>query len=75
MLHFLAQQPALLASLLFAVLFGLFHWWKPSFAYRGEELKPFGVGRRGTTMFTAPVVAVGLAALCYAMALRLLRGK
>lgn len=68
----LSQYPAFAACVLFVGLFGVFHWWKPSFAYREDgTLKPFGVkGRRGTTVITSPAIAVGLAALCYAMVLR-----
>lgn len=79
------QYPAVVGCVLFLGLFGLFHWWKPSFAYRPDgSLKQFGLRRHGnddaddnndattttTTMFTLPAIAVGLAVLSYASVLR-----
>jgi quinol-cytochrome oxidoreductase complex cytochrome b subunit len=54
------------AILLFLILFGIFHFVKPAFAYGREgEFRQFGVGYQNKTVVPVWIVAIALAILCY----------
>ena len=51
---------------LFIVLFSLFHWIKPGFAYNNAGgYRPFGLGYRDKTIFPIWIVAILLAIFSY----------
>lgn len=55
-----------IAIVLFLVLFGIFHYFKPGFAYgKDGEFRPFGVGYRNKTVVPVWGVVIVLAILCY----------
>jgi len=59
---------------LFLILFSIFHYVKPSFAYgRDGEFRKFGVGYRNNTVLPAWVISIGLAILSYLSVLWYLR--
>lgn len=59
------HKPAV-AVVLFVILFSLFHYLKPGFAYGNDgEFRPFGVGYRNKTVVPVWVVAIVLAIVIY----------
>lgn len=66
------QNKLVAAIILFLLLFSLFHWAKPGFAY--NELggfRPFGVGYKNKSIFPVWVVAIILAIFSYTLVLSL----
>ena len=66
------QNRLVVAIFLFLILFSLFHWLKPGFAY--NELggfRPFGVGYKNKTIFPVWVVAIILAIFSYTVVISL----
>ena len=54
------------AIVLFVILFSLFHYAKPGFAYGNDgDFRPFGVGYRNKTVIPVWVVAIVLAIITY----------
>jgi hypothetical protein len=71
---FIQQHKASFAIAIFIVLFALFHWTKPGFAYgRDGEFRQFGVGYRNKTVVPIWVVAIILAILSYLAVLLFIR--
>ena len=63
---FVRNNKAGTAIVLFLLLFVLFHWAKPTFAYGPDgEFRPFGVGYRNKTVVPVWTVAIALAILSY----------
>jgi hypothetical protein len=64
--NFVRMNKANFAIVLFLILFTLFHFAKPSFAYGPEgEFRQFGVGYQNKTVLPVWTVAIALAILCY----------
>lgn len=58
------------AVLLFLILFGSFHLWKPAFAYQENgAYRPFGIGYKHKTVIPIWVVAIILAIFSYMLVL------
>jgi len=54
------------AIVVFVIVFSLFHYVKPGFAYGNDgEFRPFGVGYRNKTVIPVWVVAIVLAIFTY----------
>lgn len=54
------------AIVVFVILFSLFHYVKPGFAYGNDgEFRPFGVGYRNKTVIPVWIVAIVLAIFVY----------
>ena len=63
---FVRIHKANFAIALFLILFTIFHWIKPSFAYGPDgEFREFGVGYRNKTVLPVWTVAIVLAILSY----------
>jgi hypothetical protein len=68
----LRRQKLALSILLFLVLFSIFHFLKPGFAYNmAGGYRPFGLGYRDKTVFPVWVVAILLAIFSYTVVLSL----
>lgn len=58
------------AVLLFLILFGAFHLWKPAFAYQENgAYRPFGIGYKHKTVIPIWIVAILLAIFSYMLVL------
>jgi hypothetical protein len=67
---FIAQNKVNIAIILFLILFSIFHYIKPGFAYNSEGgYRPFGLGFRHKTVVPVWVVAIILAILSYLVVL------
>ena len=63
---FIRMHKANYAIVLFLILFSIFHYIKPSFAYGPDgEFREFGVGYRNKTVIPIWTVAIVLAILSY----------
>ena len=63
---------AWVATALFVLLFGLFHWLRPEFAYTREGgFRPFGIGFKHKTVLSAWVVAMVTAVFSYLAVVKL----
>lgn len=63
---FVRMYKANFAIVLFLILFSIFHYVKPSFAYGSDgEFRQFGVGFRNKTVLPVWTVAIVLAILSY----------
>jgi len=63
---FIAQNKVNVAILLFLILFSLFHYVKPGFAYTNDgAYRPFGLGFKNKTVIPIWVVAIIFAILSY----------
>lgn len=63
---FIAQNKVNVAVILFLILFSLFHYLKPGFAYNSDGgYRPFGLGFKNKTVIPVWVVAIILAILSY----------
>lgn len=57
---------ALFALALFGILFGIFHWMQPAFAYTQEgAFRPFGIGYKHKTVLSVWVITIILAIFSY----------
>jgi len=64
------KQKLLISIILFMVLFSLFHFLKPGFAYNSQGgFRPFGVGYSNKTIFPVWIVAIILAIFSYTVVL------
>jgi len=64
--QYIRLHKANFAILLFLILFGTFHFIKPTFAYGPDgEFRPFGLGFQNKTVVPVWVVAISLAILSY----------
>jgi len=64
--NYVRMNKANFAIVLFLILFGLFHFVKPGFAYGSDgEFRPFGVGYQNKTVIPGWTVAIALAILSY----------
>jgi hypothetical protein len=62
----LRKNKASVAITAFLILFALFHYFKPGFAYgRDGEFRQFGVGYKNKTVIPVWLVAIVLAILSY----------
>lgn len=62
----------LCAIFVFMVLFGSFHWIKPSITYTNMgTFRPFGIGTKQKTVISAWVVAIIIAIFSYLAVLRM----
>jgi len=67
---FIAQHKVNVAIIIFIILFSLFHYFKPGFAYNNEGgFRPFGVGFRNKTVIPVWVVAIILGVFSYLLVL------
>jgi hypothetical protein len=67
---YVRKNKANIAIFLFLVLFILFHYFKPGFAYGQDgEFRQFGLGYKNKTVIPVWVVAIALAILCYLVVL------
>ena len=63
---FIAQNKVNAAIILFLMLFSIFHFLKPGFAYNKEGgFRPFGLGFRNKTVVPVWVIAILLAIFSY----------
>lgn len=61
------------AIFIFLILFGIFHYIKPSFAYQPNgAYRPFGVGYKHKTVIPIWVIAILLAIFSYILVLSVL---
>ena len=64
------RQKLVISIILFMVLFSLFHFLKPAFAYNSQGgFRPFGVGYSNKTIFPVWIVAIILAIFSYTVVL------
>jgi hypothetical protein len=64
------RQKLLLSIFLFLILFSIFHFLKPGFAYNNAGgYRPFGLGYRDKTIFPIWIVAILLAIFSYTVVL------
>jgi len=71
---FVRIHKANFAIVLFLILFSIFHWMKPSFAYGQDgEFREFGVGYRNKTVLPAWTVAIILAIFSYLLVINYIR--
>jgi hypothetical protein len=64
--QFVLMHKSSIAIVLFLVLFSLFHYFKPGFAYGPDgEFRPFGIGYRNKTVLPIWTMAITLAILSY----------
>ena len=64
--RFLQIQKINIAIVLFILMFGLIHWYKPSLIYNSDGgFRPFGVGYTHKTVIPMWVIAIILAILAY----------
>ena len=62
----LRNHKIMIAIIIFLLLFTLFHFMKPGFAYTEEGgFRQFGVGYRNKTVIPIWIVAIILAIFCY----------
>ena len=67
---FIAQNKVNVAIIIFLILFSLFHYVKPGFAYNSEGgYRPFGLGFKNKTVIPIWVVAIIFAILSYLVVL------
>ena len=63
---FIAQNKVNVAIILFLILFSIFHYLKPGFAYTNDgAYRPFGLGFKNKTVIPIWIVAIILAILSY----------
>ena len=63
---FISQNTTLFATLLFIIIFTLFHVNKPSFLYNTDgSIREFGVGYRNKTILPLWLLSIVLGILCY----------
>lgn len=68
----LGKRRLISAIVLFLLLFSLFHWIKPGFAYNEYGgFRPFGLGYKNKTIFPVWVVAIILAIFSYTLVISL----
>lgn len=71
---FVKQNKPMFAILLFLILFTLFHYMKPDFAYgKDGEFRQFGVGYKNKTVVPIWLVSIALAIISYTIVLYYLR--
>lgn len=69
----LRRQTLFFSIVLFLVLFSIFHFMKPGFAYNESGgYRTFGLGYRDKTIFPVWVVAIVLAIFSYTVAISVL---
>lgn len=61
------------ALALFLLLYGIFAYISPNFAFKNKIPRPFGLGLHGSTVIPVWLVVIAIAALCYAATVRLSR--
>lgn len=68
---YMQKNKTTFAIALFLVLFGTFHYFKPSFAYgRDGEFRTFGLGYKNKTVVPVWGVVISLAILSYLFVLQ-----
>jgi len=71
---FVRQNKPMFAIVLFLILFTLFHYMKPDFAYgKDGEFRQFGVGYKNKTVVPIWLVSIALAIVSYTVILYYLR--
>ena len=71
---FIAQNKVNVAIVLFLVMFSIFHFFKPGFAYNNEGgFRPFGLGFRNKTVVPVWVIAILFAIMSYLFVLFLIQ--
>lgn len=71
---FVKQNKPMFAIILFLILFTLFHYMKPDFAYgKDGEFRQFGVGYKNKTVIPIWLVSIALAIISYTIILYYLR--
>ena len=71
---FIAQNKVNVAIVLFLVMFSIFHFLKPGFAYNPEGgFRPFGLGFRNKTVVPVWVIAILFAIMSYLFVLFLIQ--
>jgi hypothetical protein len=66
MLPSLRPHKLVIAIVIFLILFSIFHYIKPAFAYNDiGGFRPFGLGYRNKTVITVWIVAIVLAIFSY----------
>ena len=71
---FVKQNKPMFAIILFLILFTLFHYMKPDFAYgKDGEFRQFGVGYKNKTVVPIWLVSIALAIISYTIVLYYLR--
>ena len=71
---FIAQNKVNVAIVLFLIMFSIFHFFNPGFAYNNEGgFRPFGLGFRNKTVVPVWIIAILFAIMSYLFVLFLIQ--